>query len=204
MHLERRKGAAAASELGVMSRPVITARRARARPPACSAALARASRPRAVLASLTNADPASDPSPLQALVADGIAPGVQLSKMLADILAEGTGLTSLDLSKNNMARRCGACACCVLPPLAPPPNLRPRRRQNACAGSPGPPPPSHPCNPPAPPCTHPLPQDDAAVAGVMDALRGNELMAIQAGGRARRAWCMGQGVPMCNARACSS
>ena len=49
----------------------------------------------------TNAPRAGAP---QALVADGIAPGLQLGKMMADILAEGTGLTALDLSKNNMAR----------------------------------------------------------------------------------------------------
>jgi len=68
--------------------------------------------------------PPSHPSQ-QALIADGLSPGTQLSKMLADILLDSTGLTTLDLSRNNM--------------------------------------------------------DDAAVAGIMEALGLNEEMRIQVG-----------------------
>ena len=102
MHLQARK---ADSHLGPAGQPAL-------RPPHAPAILSRP-KPRRRLRP-------------QALVADSLAPGQQLSKMLADILLDSSGLTALDLSKNSM--------------------------------------------------------DDAAVAGVMDALRANEAMQIQARG----------------------
>jgi hypothetical protein len=54
----------------------------------------------------TNQPPNSNqtihPPPFQALIADSLLPGNQLSKMLADILLDSSGLTVLDLGGNAM------------------------------------------------------------------------------------------------------
>lgn len=91
--------------------------------------------------------------------------------MLADILADSSGLTNLDLSRNNMViviycyclineqlQISGVCVCDVV---------------SWCKIK----------------ITHVMPtQDDAAVAGIMDALRSNELMQIQVGAVAVSVW----------------